>query len=130
MRPGRAIALLGAAYALAGCGATQSDQVQAKLQQFAHAVASRNTPTLCQQVLAPTLVARLTAIGISCPQAMKSFVDEVRDPTVAVSHVKIDGKRASAIVRAGAKGQRSVTEPISLTLTAHGWRLASLVSAR
>jgi len=34
--------------------------VQAKVEQFAHATASKDYATLCTQVLAPALVTRLT----------------------------------------------------------------------
>ncbi len=46
-----------------GCGVSAHEQVQAKVQQFAHATASRDYTTLCHQVLAPALVERLTAAG-------------------------------------------------------------------
>jgi hypothetical protein len=130
MRPGRWIPLLGVAYALSGCGASASDQVQAKLQQFAHAVASRDTGTLCSQVLAPDLVGHLTAAGLSCQQAMRTFVDSVTDPSLSVSKVHVKGSSASAVVLARAKGQQSSLESVQLTNTKQGWRLTSLASPR
>ena len=95
--------LLGAAYALSGCGASASDQVQAKLQQFAHAVASRDAPTLCRQVLAPELVAHLAAAGLTCDRAMDTFFDSVTDPTMSVSKVQVKGASATAVVLTGAR---------------------------
>jgi hypothetical protein len=130
MNPGHALALLGVAYALSGCGASASDEVQAKLEQFAHAVASRDTGTLCRQVLAPDLVGHLDAAGISCRQAMKMFVESVTDPTLSVSKVHVKGGSASAVVLARAKGQQSSLESVQLTNTKDGWRLTSLASPR
>jgi hypothetical protein len=130
MRSGHAIALLGVAYALSGCGASAGDEVQAKLQQFAHAVANRDVPTLCRQVLDPSLVSRLTAAGLTCDQAMHTFVDSVSDPTLSVSKVHIKGSSASAVVLAGAKGQEASLESVALTDTKRGWRLTSLASPR
>jgi hypothetical protein len=130
MRPGRWIPLLGVAYALAGCGGSASDQVQAKLAQFAHAVASRDTGTLCSQVLAPDLVGHLNAAGLSCHQAMRMFVNSVSDPTLSVSKVHVKGSSASAVVLARAKGQQSSLESVQLTNTKSGWRLTSLASPR
>jgi hypothetical protein len=130
MRPGRWIVLIGVAYALAGCGASASDQVQAKLQQFAHAVASRDTDTLCSQVLAPDLVGHITAAGLSCQQAMHVFVSSVTDPSLSVSKVHVKGSSASAVVLARAKGQQASVESVQLTNTKHGWRLTSLASPR
>jgi hypothetical protein len=130
MKPGHALALLGVAYALSGCGASASDQVQAKLEQFAHAVAVRDTGTLCSQVLAPDLVGHLNAAGISCQQAMKMFVQSVTDPSLSVSKVHVKGASASAMVLARAKGQQSSLESVQLTNTKDGWRLNSLASPR
>jgi hypothetical protein len=130
MRPGHALALIGAAYALSGCGASASDQVHSKLEQFAHAVASRDTGTLCTQVLAPDLVGHLNAAGLSCQQAMRMFVQSVSNPSLSVSKVHVKGTSASAVVLARAKGQPSSLESVKLTNTKNGWRLASLVSPR
>ena len=130
MKPGHALAVVGAAYALAGCGASASDQVQAKLQQFAHAVAARDTSTLCSQVLAPDLVGHLNAAGLSCRQAMATFVNSVSDPSLSVSKVQVKGSSASAVVLARAKGQQASIESVQLTNTKNGWRLTSLASPR
>src|SRR5205085_10529976 len=128
MRAARAIVLLGAAYVLVGCGASAKDQVQAKVQQFARATASRDYATLCNQVLAPDLVQHLTDAGVSCQQAMKVFAASVQNPTLSVSKVKVNGKTASAIVLASASGQKAPVESIELIQTKHGWRLESLAS--
>jgi hypothetical protein len=128
MRPARAIALLGAAYALSGCGASADEQVQAKLQQFAHAVGRRDAATLCKQVLAPSLIDHLTAAGLSCETAMRTFVNSVSNPTLSVSKVHVKGATASAVVLSGAKGQQASLESVQLANTKHGWRLTSLAS--
>ena len=130
MKPGPALALLGVAYALSGCGTSASDQVQAKLEQFAHAVAQRDTATLCSQVLAPDLVGHLNAAGLGCQQAMRTFVRSVSDPSLSVAKVHVTGQKASAMVLARAKGQPSSVEAVQLTNTKEGWRLASLASPR
>jgi len=130
MKPGRPLACLGVAYALAGCGVSASVQVQAKLQQFAHAVATRDTGTLCTQVLAPDLVGHLNAAGLSCRQAMLTFVNSVTDPSLSVSKVHVKGSSASAVVLARAKGQQASLESVQLTNTKNGWRLTSLASPR
>ncbi len=130
MRHARGLALLGAACALGGCGADPGQQVQAKLQQFAHAVAAHNAAALCGQVLAPALVQRFTNAGIPCPQAMQTYFESVSDPTLSVSKVTVHGSTASAIVLAGARGQPSAVEAVDLVQTRHGWRLSSLATPR
>jgi hypothetical protein len=130
MRLARAIVLLGSAYALAGCGASAGDEVQAKLQQFAHAVAGRDAATLCHEVLAPRLVAHLTAAGLTCDRAMETFFHSVADPTLAVSKVRVTGASASAVVLTGARGQTAALEAVELSDTKDGWRVTSLGSPR
>jgi hypothetical protein len=124
------IALIGCALVLTGCGVSVHEQVEAKVQQFAHATANRDYATLCNEVLAPALVAHLTAAGISCKQAMKIFTESVRNPTISVSKVTVNGSKASAVVLAKATGQPSSREAIQLIKTSKGWRLDSLASAR
>ncbi|MGH2866597.1 MAG: hypothetical protein ACRDNK_03380 [Solirubrobacteraceae bacterium] len=128
MRSARVGVLLGIAYALAGCGAGPRDDVRAKIQQFASATAKRDVAVLCDQVLAPSLVVRLTAAGVSCQQAMKIFVFSVQNPTITVSRVTVKGATASAVVLAGAPGQQPALEKIQLVQTKRGWRLVSLAS--
>lgn len=128
MRLHRGVALICSAYVLAGCGASAKEEVQAKVQQFAHATAAKDVHALCTEVLAPSLVSRLTAAGISCAQAMKIFVDSVANPTISVSKVIVSGNHASAVVLAGATGQTPSLQRIQLIQTQNGWRLASLAS--
>jgi hypothetical protein len=130
MRLSRGFALLCSAYVLVGCGASARDEVQAKVQQFAHATASRDYRALCAQILAPALVSRLTAARISCDQAMKIFVDSVSNPTISVSRITVTGSHASAVVLAGATGQAAALERLELIQTQNGWRLASLASPK
>ena len=122
--------LLGTAYALSGCGADATQAVTAKLNQYAHAVAARQPSTICREILAPSLVARLEGAGITCRQAMTVYVDGVSDPTLSVSRVTVTGRRASAVVLTGARGQVSSLETVQLAQTAAGWRLVSLASPR
>ena len=128
MRLYRGVALICSAYALAGCGASAKDEVQAKVQQFARATAGKDVHALCTQVLAPSLVSRLTAVGITCEQAMKIFVDGVANPTISVSRVTVNGNHASAVVLAGATGQAPALQKLELVETQNGWRLSSLSS--
>jgi selenocysteine lyase/cysteine desulfurase len=128
MRSARVWVLLGIAYALAGCGASPRDDVRAKIHQFASATAKREVAILCDQVLAPSLIARLTAAGVSCQQGMKIFVSSVQHPTISISRVTVRGASASAVVLAGATGQRAALEKIQLVQTKSGWRLVSLAS--
>ena len=128
MRLFRGVALLCSAYVVVGCGVSAKDEVQAKVEQFAHATAGKDVHTLCTQVLVPALVSRLTAAGITCDRAMKIFVDSVSNPTISVSKITVHGQQASAVVLAAATGQTATVQRIQLTQTRNGWRLASLAA--
>lgn len=130
MRSAWALGLACLALGLAACGTAPRDLVRAKVQQFAHATARREVGTLCVQVLAPELVARLSAAGLTCPQAMQLFVASVRNPTLSIARVTVHGQRAAAVVLSAATGQKPSLESIQLIRTSHGWRVASLAGPR
>jgi hypothetical protein len=122
------VVLAVATCALGGCGATTSDQVKAKVKQFAHAVATRDGTTLCRQVLAPTLLERFAAVGLPCVKAMQVFFGSVHNPTLAVGRVVIKGGKAEAITLSGARGQLGALSAVELVNTTDGWRVSGLGS--
>ena len=117
-----------AACALGGCGQSTSQQVQAKVQQFATAVKEHDGATLCDQILAPSLLTHFTAIGLPCTQAMKVFLVSVHDPSLAVGRVVVTGQKAEAITLSTAKGQLGSLTAIELVNTSNGWRVDGLGS--
>jgi hypothetical protein len=122
------VALAIVACALGGCGTSTSDQVKAKVAQFAHAVRAKDGRTLCDQVLAPTLLERFASIGLPCVKAMQVFLGSVHDPTLAVGRVVITGTKAEAITLSGASGQIGSLSAIQLVNTTNGWRVSGLGS--
>jgi hypothetical protein len=119
-----------AALAVSACGATSRTEVQAKLQQFVRATAAGDYKTLCDQVLADSLVARLGSTGHSCQQAMQIFLSSVHDPTLSVGKVTVKGHSATAITLTTARGQRSTVASVQLVQTSGGWRISSLGSSQ
>ena len=115
-----------ATVALAGCGTSERDQVQAKVDQFIKATEHHDYVTLCQQVLAPSLLAHLTAYGIKCEQAMAIGLKSVTDTNLAIGSITITGNRASVTTIATANGQEASLTAIVLTDTGNGWRISSL----
>lgn len=113
---------------LGGCGASAADQVRAEVEQLAQATATRAYSTICTQILAPSLVAHLTANSIQCTEALRRALSDVRNPVVSVGKVIIRGSRAWAITLAAAHGQKAELVAIELTMTRQGWRITSLAS--
>jgi type IV pilus biogenesis protein CpaD/CtpE len=119
------VAAAALALGLAGCGSSDSDQVHAKVAQFEHAVATRDAKTVCDQVLAPSLVARFTQEGLSCERGVQIFLASVRDPTLSVGRITVNRNQASALVLAGARCQKLALAELFLVKTSGGWRIAS-----
>ena len=113
------------ALGLAGCGSSDSDQVRAKVQQFVHAVSAQDAKTVCDQVLAPSLVAHFTQEGLTCERGIQIFLSSVRDPTLSVGRVTINRRSASALVLTGARCQKLALANLFLVKTSGGWRIAS-----
>ncbi|MDQ6775412.1 MAG: hypothetical protein M3071_04130 [Actinomycetota bacterium] len=117
-----------AACALGGCGTSTSDQVKAKVQQFAQSVATKDARTLCDQVLAPNLLEHFAVIGLSCVKAMQIYLGSVRDPTLAIGRVVINGGKAEALTLSGARRQLGALTAVELVDTSNGWRVTGLGS--
>jgi hypothetical protein len=128
MRVAPAILLLSCACLISGCGTSNSEQVRAKVEQFVKAAAAKDYATICEQVLAPSLITRLSSAGVSCTQGMQIALGGVQNPTISIGRVKISGNRASAITLSSARGQQASLDVIDLVKTGHGWRLSSLAS--
>jgi hypothetical protein len=120
--------LLVCALAPTACGQTTQGTIKAKVQQLAQAVDQRDYATICQEILAPSLVAHLLRNGIPCQEAMRLALGRIRQPQVSVGKVVIRGSRAWAITLTAAQGQRATLTAIALRRTRQGWRITSLDS--
>ncbi len=118
--------IVGAACLLGGCGTSDRDQVRGKVDQFLKATASKDYGTLCQQVLAPALLAHLTGGGIKCEQAMQIALGSVKSPSLSIGRIDVNGNKASVITLTTAAGQQASLDAIELTKTDSGWRVVSL----
>lgn len=119
---------LGAALALAGCGASNRDQIAQKVHQLADAVGSHDYQTICDQVLARSLVTKLAVNGIPCVQAMQIALQSVQQPVISIGKIEISGSHATAITLTVARGQQASLAAIDLVKTRQGWRISSLGS--
>jgi hypothetical protein len=121
------LATLVLAVAVAGCGSSDSDQIHATLDAFSRAVATRDAKPICDQVLAPQLVARLEAVGLTCQDAIRRFFFScnVKHPTLQVGRVTIRRNNATALVFSGASSQSPGIFALGLVKTSKGWRVAT-----
>ena len=96
MRVGCAFALVGCALALAGCGTSPRQQVEAKVQQFAHATASKDYAALCDDVLAPGAGGAPQGRGVELPagdEDLRLERAEPDDPHLARERQRLDRVR-------------------------------------
>jgi hypothetical protein len=133
--PRRYALALGAGLALAACGESgpsDEEQVRATVLAFGRAAAARDYRTLCDHLLATTLVERLQRIGLQCEVALEQGLGEVRDPRLAIGRVTVDGDRARAEVRSSARGEEPSRDVIGLVRASEDapWRVTSLADAR
>lgn len=123
------LALPIAAALLAGCGGDEGSpeqEVRAVLQTFATATEERDYATICDEVLAPSLLAGLREIGLPCEVALRNSFQEVRDPELTVGEVTVDGASATAKVRTAAAGQAPSTDTLRLERADGKWRVSAL----
>jgi hypothetical protein len=128
----RIIAILcsaSAAVTLAGCGASQTNLVRAKVMQFATASHAHDYTTICRQVLAPVLLADIASGGISCEKAMSLALGTVRDARLTVGTIKVSGSTASVLTSTQATGEKTAVAILELTKMPDGWRIESLGNA-
>jgi hypothetical protein len=126
MRVRAAVIVVTAAWTAAGCGASPKDQVRAKVQEFATATADKDYGTICDDVLAPALVAHLTKYGIHCSDALRAALGAVRHPTLSIGPITVHGKRASVYALTLAQGQQASLDVLQLLDTPDGWRISAL----
>lgn len=120
------IAVVGVA--VAGCGTSPTQAVRDKVQQFAQAARRHDYRMICSEVLAPALVAHLTANQISCEHAMEIGLGGVQDPTVSIGKVTVTGGSASVVALTVARDQQGAIDTFELTHTSDGWRISSLTA--
>ena len=120
---------------LAGCGASSSQPssvddfkgderaVAQKVEDLQQAGESQEPETICNDILARSLVQQLEAAGSDCTQEMEKAVEDADDYALDVTDVSISGSTATAKVRRGEDGP---TETMEFTQEGGQWRATSL----
>lgn len=79
--------------------------VREALAGYGSASGAKDYQTLCDDLLAKSYVRRTASSGLPCEVALRTALEDVRNPTLTVLSVKVDGDRATARVRGSAAGQ-------------------------
>ena len=115
--------------AVAGCGGgDQAAAVRSTLTRFAQATARQDYHTLCQQILAPSLIRNVEQIGLPCEIALSRGLGSVRQPKLVVRSVKVNGDHATASVHTTAANQAPLDGTVGLARVGGHWRVSSLAA--
>jgi hypothetical protein len=119
---------------LVACGTT-ARQTQAKrpaqlvadaVSALQHDLGTRNYRDLCEQVFSTQ--ARNAAGGISCPASLARESAGVKNPSIAIQRIDVNGHSATAQVLTSAAGQAKVPETIELVWENGRFRVSALAS--
>ncbi len=119
---------------LVACGTTaRQKQARRPAQLVADAVSAlqhdlgtRNYRDLCEQVFSTQ--ARNAAGGISCPASLARESKGVKNPSIAIQRIDVNGRSATAQVLTSAAGQAKVPETIELVWENGRFRVSALAS--
>jgi hypothetical protein len=129
MRPRIIAALSLLVLAASGCGGSdQAAAVRSTLTRFAQAAARQDYRTLCQQILAPSLIRNVERIGLPCEIALSRGLGSVRQPKLVVRSVKVNGDRATASVHTTAANQAPLDGTVELQRLGGRWHVSSLAA--
>ena len=135
LRPVRAslVAVFTVAAGLAACGdsgPSDSEQVRATVEAFGQATAAKDYQRLCDELLAPRLIAKLEQVGLPCEVALQRGFEDVRSPTLTIGRIEVDDDSATAEVNSTAAGQPPSHDTLALQRVNGQWRIASLADER
>ncbi len=123
MFPRAAPAAAALALLLAGCGSSAEEDVTAAVQSLGVATYHRDARTFCA-LLSRELVARVERAA-PCPEVVALGLARVDRPTLRVESVAVAGDRATAQVRAGARGRPPARRTVRLVREGGAWRIAA-----
>jgi hypothetical protein len=118
-----------ALFLLAGCGEggpTPEEQVRSTVTEFGRATAAKDYQTLCDRLLAPSLVEEVESIGLPCEVALRQGLGKVREPRLTIGRIQVKDDTASAEVRTSASGEEPSKDTLELVNLDGTWKISSL----
>ncbi len=109
-------------------GPTPEEQVRSTVAEFGRATESKDYQALCDDLLSPTLIDDVEAVGLPCEVALREGLSDVREPRLTIGRIQIDGQRATAEVSTTAAGQKPSRDTLRLENVGGAWKIASLGS--
>jgi len=107
-------------------GPDSDKQVRETLDRYAHATREKDYQTLCDDLYASGLVERIRSAGLPCEVALRTGLEDRRNPQLRVLAVEVSGDQAAARVRSTAIGEVASVDTVRLLKEGDGWRVSSL----
>jgi Putative lumazine-binding len=99
-------------------------QIAQTVDRLERAVAARDYETICGQVF--TATARKRAGGADCARQLRSATEDVKNPSIEIKAIDVNGDRATVEVRTHADGQARLTDELQLRRQGGRWLVEAL----
>jgi hypothetical protein len=106
-----------------GGGRDDDKLVRAALVRYEKASRDKDYQTLCDDLFASSFVRQTASSGLPCEVALRTALQDVRNPTLQVLSVEVNGDRALARVRGSAAGQVPGEDNYTLVRENGAWRI-------
>lgn len=107
----------------------REQEVRETLDRYAAATREKDYQTLCDDLYASELVERIRAAGLPCEVALRTGLENRRNPQLQVLSVDVTGKTANARVRSTAGGEVASVDTVQLVREGDDWKVSSLTEA-
>ncbi len=104
-------------------GRDDEQLVRDALARYEQASAHKDYQTLCDEVFASSYVRQTASSGLPCEVALRTALEDVKNPTLEVVSVEVNGDRAAARVRGSAAGQVPAEDVYTLVREDDQWRI-------
>jgi hypothetical protein len=99
-------------------------QIAATVDRLERAVATRDYDTICDRIF--TARARKRAGGAECARQLGSAAEGVKNPSIEIESIDVNGNRAAVRVRTHADGQARLKDELQLRRQGGRWLVEAL----
>ena len=107
-------------------GPDSAKEVRQTLDRYAQATRDKDYQTLCDDLYARELIDRIRSAGLPCEVALRTGLQNRRNPQLNVLGVEVSGDQALARTRTTAIGEPPSVDTIRMVRQGGHWRVASL----
>jgi hypothetical protein len=107
-------------------GPDSEKEVRGTLDRYAKATRDKDYQTLCDDLYASELIDRIRSAGLPCEVALRTGLQDRRNPQLKVLGVEVSGDQALARTRTTAIGEPPSVDTVRMVRQDGRWRVASL----